>query len=137
MDVNQTIKINQLVKEFKKHGIATDEEAIKKAKQLVERDVISEPTKTEQKTGEQTMDDQSIMNIINRKSILPSRTNRQKNERRNRQAKSRNEQHSKRNKNAKRNNKSNNGNETSSNTKPTTNNTTSSTTTNKQKRRRQ
>jgi predicted RNase H-like nuclease (RuvC/YqgF family) len=69
MDVNQTIKINQLVKEFKKHGIATDEEAIKKASNIVERDVLkSEPQKTEQsKTGEQTMDDQSIMNIINRK----------------------------------------------------------------------
>jgi hypothetical protein len=69
MDVNQTIKINQLVKEFKKHGIATDEEAIKKARSVVERDVLkSEPQKTEQQTtGEQTMDDQSIMNIINRK----------------------------------------------------------------------
>ena len=71
MDVYQTIKVNKLVSEFKKHGLATDEEAIKKARQMVTKDVITntdEPKKTEeQKTGEQTMDDQALMNIINRK----------------------------------------------------------------------
>lgn len=69
MDVYQTIKVNKLVSEFKKHGLATDEEAIKKARQMITKDpAANEPQKTEQQpTGEQTMDDQSIMNIINRK----------------------------------------------------------------------
>lgn len=50
MDVNQTVKINSLVNEFKKHGIATDEEAINQATKVVNGSSIDDSGEVSQPT---------------------------------------------------------------------------------------
>ncbi len=59
MDVKQTVKINQLVNEFKKHGIATEEEAIKEATRVISKEALNGMQKEEVS--------QEILNMINRK----------------------------------------------------------------------
>ena len=67
MDVKQTVKINSLVNEFKKHGIAKDEEAIRQATKVVSRGASSQLEMEE--INQETLD------IINRKISYSSELN--------------------------------------------------------------